>query len=43
MWLRASASLGRESCCGGGDRGSLVSELDDGEEERADRMVPGGA
>lgn len=43
MWLRASASLGLESCCGGGERGPVESELVEGEEERADRIVAGRA
>ena len=44
MWLRASESLGLDSYCGCGERGSVVSELDDEDvEERAERMVAGGA
>ena len=43
MLLRASANLGLESCCCGGDTGPVESELEEGEEERAERMVPGGA
>ena len=42
-WLRASASRGLDSCCGWGDRGSVVSELEDDDRERANRIEAGGA
>lgn len=39
MWLSASESLGLDSYCGWGERGSVVSELDEDEVERAARML----
>lgn len=39
MWLRASESLGLDSYCGWGERGSVVSELDEDEDEWAARML----